>query len=436
MPRVPRKFLRYRRAMAGIKRRPGRRAGSVTATKGSSSVPSTIQAPSRRFGWKARRVTWSGGLAGGRLPKRRVLLDTDRINEDLGSGGELTKMHVTIGRKQLVKIGGKAGKLLKGSEQSVRYRHQGIASFMNVTVPPLNQKKTEVGGGAYWLHNFFNGTNQWTAPVHIYDITSVVNTIAGTITPGIPGYELSFITTNPGVVSPTQVSFVPLNGTGPTGALTSGWWQLEDSLAASTSTVNQPHRRCLQDWTQAKLFCYGATNSVTEWIVEFIQIKEDAYHPDFVATLPASSGGKNYLGASIAFWEAYAKAQMSHPIQSSAPMKRNDYKVLKTIRWTTQPRLSNETDANLGHVKQLDIFYHMNRICKFDWNEDAVDPNPAGSSVYAQELGQMSTTVHPKARIYMTIRSTNTSYNNNTVPTTAQTPTYDLLLRKKITVLQ
>lgn len=371
------------------------------------------------------------------VPKKGKLVDTDRIQQDIGAGGELTKEHVTIGRRKKLHLKGVARKMIIGAENTQILRFGGLQPFMNVTYAPANAKKTEVGGGAYWLQNFFNGVSGLYQPCHVYDITSLANVINGTYSAASPGWVMKFVTTNPGTVPISAVLFDNLYGNYGSGTSlnSSSTWQAEDTAAGANAPGSQPLRRCLQDWTQAKLLCYGAAKQATNFVIEFIQLKEDWLHPEF-CSINTTQIAADYLNAQIAFWEHYVKSSVSHPIATSSPLKRNMFKVLKTIRFTLNPRLSTETDANVGHCKQINVFYHMNRLCKYDWAENGIEANINLASAYAQNAGALQNVVHPRARIYMTIRATNTNYVNNVAPSTDYTPSYDIVLRKKFTTLQ
>lgn len=367
------------------------------------------------------------------------LRDTDRINQDLGTGAELTKEHVTIGRARKLRIKGYAGKLLKSSEQVQILRFSGMNNFMNTTASNAGNPKgsdTGVGGGFYRLYNWYDGSAFYYMPCHIYDVTSINNVITtggvATYTQATPGWELRFN----GAATPTNVSFSSLNNKLNDGTSGGGKWQAEDTAALAANAGSQPLRRTLQDWVQAKLLCYGSAKMVTEYAIEFIQLKEDWLHPDFVNVGDPVLSGEDYNAASMAFWQHYVKNFVAHPIATDSPLKRNMYKVLKSIRFTLQPRLSTETDANVGHCKQINIFNHLNRLCKYDWAESGLDNAIQVGTNYAINQGNLQCYVHPKARIYLTIRALNPTGIGAAAVSTDYTPSYDIMLRKKYTTMQ
>lgn len=403
-------------------------SGTRTATQAARSILS------RSTGYLRRKFT------PGKSSQRSTLRDTDRINQDLGTGAELTKEHVTIGRAKKLKLKGYAGKLLKSSEQTQILRFSGINQFMNTTLTNAGNPKgsdTGLGGGFYRLYNWYDGSAFYYMPCHIFDVTSINNIITtggvATYTQGAPGWELRF---NGNATAPTDVSFTTLNNKLGDGTSGGGKWQAEDTAALASNAGSQPLRRTIQDWLQAKLLCYGSAKMVTEYVIEFIQLKEDWLHPDFVNVSDPTLSGEDYHAASMAFWQHYVKNFVAHPIATDSPLKRNMYRVLKTIRFTLQPRLSNETDANVGHCKQINIFNHMNRLCKYDWAETGLDSSIGNWSYYAVNQGQLQCYTHPKARIYMTVRALNPTGISNAATSTDYTPSYDLMLRKKYTTMQ
>lgn len=393
-------------------------SGTRTATQAARSLLS------RSTGYLRRKFTSKPKTS------RSTLRDTDRTQEDLGTGGELTKSHVTFGgRPRPVSI----AKLVKSSRQTQILRYSAISPFMNTGTAPLNTCAvgTVLGAGASWLSNWYNTTPGIVSlPLHVYDLTCMNNVVNGSVLSASPGV-FALQTTLTG-----SVSWLPLVGNQPSSG-TSANWQYEDTATLGTNAGSQPLRETLMDWVQARMMCYGSAKMATEYTIEVIQLREDYLCPDIMSGTLPSTAGIDYKNAANQFWNSYVKSYCAHPVATTVPTNRKHYRVIKTIRFTLQPRLSNETDANVGHCKQLNIFFRTNRTCKYDWAEDTIDPNVESGATFPTQQGQLQLTVHPKARMYMTIRATNvTEIVSPAVPTTDYTPSYDLLLRKKYTTLQ
>lgn len=420
-------FGRYR---AQFRRLVGRGVGALSAAAGAQRFAKK-QMTRRKFKSGTSSARKSKSSLGRKLfayPKGySQLRDSDRIQQDLGSGGALTKEHVTIGRSNR-KVSIK--KLVNASKQTQILRFSAISPFMNTTTTPLNAQKTETGAGALWLHNFYDGVSTNSLPLHIYDLSSINNVINGTVTSHYPGSYMKM------AAATGAVSWAALVGNLPNGAGTSAYWQYEDTASLGTNAGTQPLRQTLMDYVHARLMCYGSAKMATEYVIEIIQLKDDWLCPDIMGGTLPSSTGLNYKNSANQFWSSYVKSYCAHPVATTNPQSQKNYKVVKTIRFTLQPSLSIETDSAVGHAKQLNIFFRTNRTCKYDWAEDTIDPNVESGLTYPTEQGQLQLTVHPKARMYMTIRATNVTQLNNVVPSVDYTPSYDILLRKKYTTIQ
>lgn len=381
--------------------------------------------------WK-RKMGSGWKVAKQQAPK---LISTDKIQEDLGTGAEMTKMHVTIGKP----LRSHESKLVRSAKQAQILRFGAINPFMNTTSPPVNARGiSPVGAGAYRLYNYSDTVNYFM-PLHIFDISGLINTLNSSGSPSvvsaIPGYEMYFQGNGP----PSNVSFSYLPTTNADGTYTSGKWIAEDTAATATSAGTQPLRQTIQNWTQARLMCYGAAKVATEFCIEFIQFNSEYLHPEFLAGNSTDrTGTGDYRASAVGWYEYYIKKYASHPIASIIPRNHKKYKVLKTIKFTLQPKLSNQTDANVGHCKTVNLFYHMNRICKYDWCQYGIDGGAIASpSTWAQNDGTLCCNTHPNARVYMTVRATNLTFVSGINQTsTDQCPSYDLVLRKKYTTLQ
>lgn len=399
------------------------RQGVYWKRKGSKgSSYSTVMSPARTWTTVSRRSNYKGN--------REDEKDTGTI--------DLTREHVVFGKSQKSLKDSKPkstfDKLVKASEQTQILRAGAVSAYLSTTSTPMNQKATTVGGGAYHLYNYYSSGTYLYMPCHVWDITSINNIVNGSIVQDTPGKELRF-TISGGV--PINADWATLDGRASDTTSTGGCWQADSLSASASGPVIQPNRRCMQDWTQAKILCYGAAKQPTEFVIEFIQIKEDYLHPPYTQAEPVPGTYESLVSGALSFWQNYSKPFSANPISETSALKRKDIKVLKSIRFTLQSRESSDSYANVGHMKHLNIFFRMKRMCKYDWLEWSTDLYQNNPTSFAANTGHLSTRVHPKARIYMTIRATNTT--QVTSPANASTdymPSYDLVLKKKYTTLQ
>jgi hypothetical protein len=112
------------------------------------------------------------------------------------------------------------------------------------------------------------------------------------------------------------------------------------------------------------------------------------------------------------------------------PKFNTQLRYVKRISFILQPRLTNESDANLGHSRQVNMYIPMNRVCMYDWTNQSTDAALESASSYQVETGQVANTVEPKRRLYLMVRALNPTVEIN--PSSASpslTPSYDIMIR-------
>lgn len=383
---------------------------------------------------KKRRMAHKGGT---NKKQRRG----GELSTDMGSGAEYTKMRMKYGKGR---GNPSVRKLVRTTTNRTSYRFQAINPYYNISVAPINglTSVTAVGGGAYYLwNNNATDTLIQTCPLILFDITSQINSNNGITQYPNVAYQLNFGMSTAGVggrpltqawtVLPTDLA--DTTGLGST-------WQIENSTAAATSTI-VPRRKTIIKNVYAKLLTYGATNSATKFKISLIQLKQDYMHPLESNTSIPTDDEKN---TNIGFWEYMTKQQIAHPLDVLDSRYKRFVKVLKTQEFITQPRLTTESDANIGHMKELNFFMPINRTCTYDWemNNNGIGQNDKllNFNTFQSNISSLSTYVVPKARIYMMVQATNVQVLSGTtaVPYVGPplpkdtTPSFDIVLRKSI----
>jgi len=382
-----------------------------------ASRPSRSQRPPRRLG-------------------RFVEANPGSFRADIGAGGELTvaRHNIAIGSKSHLD-----SKLIKAARNDTYYRFQTINQFMNTTATSTSPGVV-TGGGAYALVNQrFGNTiglpSSLYLPLHVYDLTAMNNLQNGSYIYATPAWQPQLNgTLAAGTVIPaTTVGFSSMANTLCDGSATSYNLQLERSKVPTT----QPIEECLQEYASVDLLAYGASQMATEWSIKIFQLKDDHFHPYELSleTNPSTAVYDEAQGA-CAFWEAFASKSFKHPLAKTSCEFKKHVKLLKEITFVQQPRLTTESDANLGHAKHMKIFLPMFRKNNYKWLDPAQDPNILNVNSDTPQAGFLSAYLKPKARIYMSIQATNVSntvypINNNI----SYTPTYDISIRTKFTDL-
>ena len=380
----------------------------------------------------------------------RALTGRSLISEDIGAGGEFTKKSVTFNLCKHMSAMQMTQKLVASNKQEAHYRFSGIQPFMNTTTPSTNITMPSgtvgdiVGGGYFPLINFsssnpgLNTSNYVVPPLQVYDVTSLNNYVNNSYTSYSPCFQPAFLCrSNINSYQPYAVSFQNLYGMGPSGISSSNTvWTNEDTPGQTANNV--PLRRDMLNYVSAKLMCYGAAQMATTFKVELVQLHDDFLHPDYIMNAGMSNLSSAYNQEQVAFWESYVSHSVKHPIASINPAWKKHCTVLKSISFVLQPRLSTETDAAVGHTKQLSIYAKLNRTCKYDWLVTSQDSNIESSGSFPISTSQnIQNVVAPRARIYLTVQATNVTYVPwGTSASVNFTPSYDMLLRTKHTMIE
>ena len=77
--------------------------------------------------------------------------------------------------------------------------------------------------------------------------------------------------------------------------------------------------------------------------------------------------------------------------------------------------------------------WHANRICKYDTHQTGTfNVNGVVAGEYSQDIGQVSSFVQPRAKVYLMVKATNLSQLSATATHNPYfTPSYDIVIRKQ-----
>lgn len=251
------------------------------------------------------------------------------------------------------------------------------------------------------------------APVHIFDLTCVPNANGTTAVGQTTGHALGF--TNE--TSSSSVTWTNLN----TNVAGSTQWQ------AMTAPNANPERMeggmSYLDWVNCKLLFYAMSQFPTKLQIDIVQFRRDIL-------VPAPDAGTSTTEAD-AFWQSLSHVYMWNPIH---PVNGNYRKNLKVLKSITVEMDAKETDENTPcRYKEVNLFLKLGRKLNYRWLEQ--DQAGFGATGPTAEI-QINTSanqprVHPRARIFLMIRSVTPLQFPLGTSTSANTVTYDISLTKK-----
>lgn len=349
---------------------------------------------------------------------RRVAgLRRQRVRRGRPTGGDMTYGKKVWRRRPPIKAIPVIRQLLKMQEHMI-LRFQGMNR--------MNAVNDGVGlPGAYYL-NFTDpsGSGGAVVPVHVYELTSVrQNTGAFAQC----GYQLSFTDTGEPQFSvlPTQTN---------TGATASSGWQLERSTLAS-DVVQQ--RYVKTDWFDIRLNLYGCNTQPAWYDIMLVQIKDE----NNSVNATSATGGVDGVNRRRLFWQGLAKTLTYNPINPGDNSWFRGMRVIRRYRkliQATNPYGNADVVDKNPQNHYLKIFYADGRTRNHQWeSQSAVTDTDVLNQSWRVTQGTTDATLnilpHPNARLYLIVRCMNTTFTAlGESGTAANTPSYDLVIRKKI----
>jgi len=251
----------------------------------------------------------------------------------------------------------------------------------------------------------------YTAPLALFDLTSVVNDTRGVITAPKTVHTLSFgdeTSTCPTIIWTNRVS----NGDN---------LAIENAPASSAISDNYPCNSSLLRWIQAKLMFYAPTTLPTKISVQICRFKDARLVPDHTGVSNVRTDA-----FTIQFYQSLMKKYMLNPVEVSDPQNDRYLKIIHSNTFILNPK--DSTESTNTNFKQLDIFEWVNRRCNYQWQ----DQDKTALNVQQDQkldLAMNETSVHPLARTFLMIRA-QSGYNwaSNAFDVTKH-PSFDIVLR-------
>lgn len=299
------------------------------------------------------------------------------------------------------------------------------------------------------------------------------NTINSTTVGGsarVPVMVLSLNGMIQNAVSPNPLRDVILDSTGriefPTvvgidkdstdGTGTTAYWQVESSN--SGAEYNGEFARVVNEWMSVKLVMYGATAQATTFHVELVQCMHDFGAPEDEADLVTATGthSARYQSIIYGWWQNKIRPLVSNDIArriNPSHKKQNDngvFRVLKRWSYAIRPKETTDTDQTPNSMV-ANLFINDHRCLNYQWQpaEGIYDSTRTSATVGADDLvalpgfqqknyryaggsgyGIPMVMPHPKARRYLIISALNTTKIADDAQTVADTPSFDMMVRR------
>jgi len=242
-------------------------------------------------------------------------------------------------------------------------------------------------------------------PLHMYDVTGVVNHRNGAIINPVTFWRVSF--TNETTTAAGRFT-------------AGGGLSLESAPNSNGKEPNYPGNSSVLKWVQAKLMFYAPTALPSKITVQMVQFIDQDLEPDTRTNTPQVMTTRG-----TAWYQAYLKKLMFSPIETTQAGGFKGIKVLHSETFIINPKESTEPTST--HYKQLELFKWFNRKCSYDWDQTVQTSDL--TTTPAAELDQNQNTVHPKARIFLIIKGQSGYVANSLANDSTKQPSYDIVLR-------
>lgn len=351
----------------------------------------------------AKRVAskFKGNAKGSRGAKTR----TQSNGMIQSSESDLQQRNFTIGRRP--------GKGLR----EVRKQVQG-----NITRTVYGMRAlSRYGGvnGEIWLPNSQAALgSKLFAPMVMFDLTGAPNDVRGSIVQPRTTWNVNFTT-----------EAATANVVWDNAAVANQNLQVEVGAAAGTNVLNTPMSGSILRWVQARMLFYAPTSEATKISVQIVRFKDERLVPPHNA---ASTTGSAFASS---FYQSLVRKFMINPIDVSNPVFDKYMTVLWSNTFIINPKES--TDPSTTRHKILNVFYNFNRRCKYNWNDQDMQPFGAAAGAadnaaiddVRQSRAEYETSVHPKARTFLIVRGMAGWNNTSASLDTTQQPSFDMVLR-------
>lgn len=266
-------------------------------------------------------------------------------------------------------------------------------------------------------------TGAMQLPVHVWDITSLPNSLGGSLNTPTAGYSLYQQATN---IYTTPLASTKADGT----FINDSKWIMENTSGA-LSQADLAKRKMFHYYTHIKLNLYGVRKRTTKYIVQLLMVKDVS--GDFITAAPTNTEKKKIA-------DYLARPLLYNNLNSGDPQTAHDLRVVKQYECLLGPTKLDDygAEAATPHIQTVNWFVPHNRLRRYDWRRYDAPPLEANAAFDA-EVGQgHDTRVDPKLRLYLVIRALSPeprtvagSLSDYLVADPISEPSYDYVIRNK-----
>lgn len=277
-----------------------------------------------------------------------------------------------------------------------------------------------IPGATNLSHGTFN-TNQTATPCFVFCLNHTNN--QSTLTTG-PMYHLRFTDTG-------NVDFGPFQCQNADGTYSQNKWIADYASPAFNAGVSDPEVRYIMNaWYDIRLNCYGANAQPTIYDIMVVSFNEDYLDPYEVPVTTQELSDRHAL------YQGLVQKYMSNPL---LPFKlpKNKFKVHARTRFTLQASTTIDSDQTPAN-KIVKLFVRDGSLYDYAYHGDGFSGATADDKLSTTQFivqnasgaNDYSDLPAAKARKWLIIRALNTTRIAVGSETRADTPSFDIIVRK------
>lgn len=409
-----------------MKRKYGRRLQTVGRKRSSILANAGLAGGLAGAGMAAKRLKTIAGRIVKNRPKLAIRAATMlrnavvarrnsrvRMRKSVRGGGELTNSRARAGYRKRVtalKLQRQALALVRDRAQGMLRQNRALTTTTTALVPD------RIPG---YFPMFLNDGSGGFAnmPLYVVDLTVYPVRDANAISVrtlqigdnGDPGFP----------------TFTTQNAAGTTYAVND--WQQEYSTMGTTGRYPKYIKT---DWFDMRFLLHGATTQPTWFDIMVVRFEDKWLDP------LENTGSTEELQHRRAFWQAMVRNLTFNCISAGSNTSMKGLRVIRRYRKWLKPSLSNELDV-APNSHWFKLFYKDGIIRNHNWGAKGFETNADAavqSAAFVSEAPvgtDMRNNPHPRSRLWLIVRASNTTPFATENSNYTNTPSFDMLIRRQ-----
>jgi hypothetical protein len=221
--------------------------------------------------------------------------------------------------------------------------------------------------------------------------------------------------------------FTVLDGQAYDGTTTENW-----SFESQTFNQGKMGRYIKTDWVDMRFLLYGARDQSTFYDIMVVKFKEDWLDP-----LEGSQSNAEQVHARNSFWQSICRNITYNCIMPGSNQGFDKMKIVKRYRKWIQPGLTTQYDTR-PDSNWFKLFMRDDTIRNYNWAAKDMGSTNVDSLVQTAQFpvdagtsAECRNNPHPRSRLWLIVRASNTTPFSVADSNFRNTPSFDLCIRRQ-----